>query len=142
MKVRVRRSLVVPRGTAFTGTATGGRPGLTWPAAHGVVGLNATGKVVIAEYVAGVPRIHDNPLGTLTNSPPFDWQRINLGNFVNLSAVNVLTRRLGDVDIVNFGQRSGFIGLPGDLTHRAGGRPRRRHALAAGGRNALTRVAW
>jgi choloylglycine hydrolase len=66
----------------------------------------------------GARRRHALPtrLCPLTNSLPFDWQRINLGNFVNLSPVDVPTRRLGDVDIVNFGQGSGFIGLPGDLT--------------------------
>ena len=77
---------------------------------------DASGRVVIAEYVAGELEIHDNPLGMLTNSPPFDWQRINLSNFVNLSPVNVPNEKLGAVDVVNFGQGSGFIGLPGDLT--------------------------
>jgi len=33
--------LIVPRGTEYTGTAPGGRPGLKWRARHGVVGLNA-----------------------------------------------------------------------------------------------------
>lgn len=35
---------------------------------------------------------------------------------MNLSPVNVPTKKLGAVDIVNYGQGSGFIGLPGDLT--------------------------
>ncbi len=77
---------------------------------------DASGKVAIAEYVGGKLTIHSNPLGTLTNSPPFDWQQINLGNFVNLTPVNVPTQKLGPTDIVNFGQGSGFIGLPGDFT--------------------------
>jgi choloylglycine hydrolase len=77
---------------------------------------DASGKVVIAEYVDGALRIHDNPIGVLTNSPPFDWHRVNLGNFVNLSPVNVPAKRLAGVDVVNYGQGSGFIGLPGDLT--------------------------
>jgi choloylglycine hydrolase len=55
-------------------------------------------------------------LGSLTNSPPFDWQQINLGNFVNLTPVNVPNKKLGFVSVVNFGQGSGFIGMPGDLT--------------------------
>jgi choloylglycine hydrolase len=77
---------------------------------------DATGKVVIAEYVGGKLSIHQNPVGSLTNSPPFDWQQINLSNFVNLSPVNVPSKRLGSLEVVNFGQGSGFIGLPGDLT--------------------------
>lgn len=77
---------------------------------------DASGSVVIAEYVDGKLDIHQNPLGALTNSPPFGWQRINLSNFVNLSPVNVPNRKLGPIDVVNFGQGSGFIGMPGDLT--------------------------
>jgi choloylglycine hydrolase len=77
---------------------------------------DATGRVVIVEYVGGKLRIYENPLGSLTNSPPFDWQQINLGNFVNLSPVNVPNEKLGPVSVVNFGQGSGFIGMPGDLT--------------------------
>lgn len=77
---------------------------------------DASGRVVIAEYVGGKLAIHRNPLGTLTNSPPFDWHQINLSNFVNLSPVNVPSEKLGSLEVVNFGQGSGFIGLPGDLT--------------------------
>lgn len=77
---------------------------------------DATGKVVIAEYVGGKLNIHHNPVGSLTNSPPFDWHQINLSNFVNLSPVNVPNAKLGPLDVVNYGQGSGFIGLPGDLT--------------------------
>lgn len=77
---------------------------------------DASGKVVVAEYVAGKLNIHQNPLGSLTNSPPFDWQQINLGNYVNLSPVNVPGKKLGTMEVVNFGQGSGFIGMPGDLT--------------------------
>ena len=77
---------------------------------------DATGKVVIAEYVGGKLNIHQNPVGALTNSPPFDWQQINLSNYVNLSPVNVPAKKLGGLEVVNFGQGSGFIGLPGDLT--------------------------
>ena len=77
---------------------------------------DASGKVAIVEFVDGAMRVYDNPFGTLTNSPPFDWQRINLSNYVNLSPVNVPSARIGGVDVPNFGQGSGFIGLPGDFT--------------------------
>lgn len=77
---------------------------------------DSTGKVVIAEYVGGKLNIHDAPLGTLTNSPPYDWHEINASNFVNLTPVNVPSEKLGALTVTNFGQGSGFIGLPGDLT--------------------------
>lgn len=77
---------------------------------------DSTGAVVIAEFVGGKLRLHDNPIGILTNSPPFDWQTINLSNYVNLSPVNVPKVSLKGMDIVNYGQGSGLIGLPGDFT--------------------------
>ena len=77
---------------------------------------DASGKVVIAEYIDGRLNIHDAPLGTLTNSPPYYWQEINVSNYVDLSPVNVPERKLGQFTAVNYGQGSGAIGLPGDLS--------------------------
>ena len=199
--------LVAPRGSDFTGTAPGGKPGKEWTAKYGFVGLNvdieptlvadgqnekglaigmlylpgfseylpaetapqdkaigswevanyllsncatveeavaalkndvyvaqqefvpfkevlavhywigdSTGKVVIAEYVDGKLTIHDAPLGVLTNSPPYDWQTINVANYVDLSPVNVPERTLGKFTAMNYGEGSGAVGLPGDMT--------------------------
>ena len=77
---------------------------------------DSTGKVVIAEYVGGKLTIHDAPLGTLTNSPPYNWQEINVSNYVDLSPVNVPERTLGKFTAMNYGQGSGAVGLPGDMT--------------------------
>ena len=77
---------------------------------------DAGGQVVIVEFVGGEMKVHDAPLGTLTNSPPYDWQEINVGNYVDLSPVNVPQRQLGKFTSVNYGQGSGAIGLPGDLS--------------------------
>jgi len=77
---------------------------------------DASGKVIIAEYVDGKLAIHDAPLGVLTNSPPYEWQQINVGNYVDLSPVNVPERKLGDFTAINYGQGSGAVGLPGDMT--------------------------
>ena len=76
---------------------------------------DATGAVLIAEYVGGELKLHEDPFGILTNSPDFVWQQTNLLNFVNLSPVNANA----DVDgrkIEGFGQGSGALGLPGDFT--------------------------
>jgi choloylglycine hydrolase len=66
--------------------------------------------------VNGQLSLHDDALGVLTNSPPFDWQTINLSNYVNLSSVNVPSIQISSVDIQNFGQGSGMLGIPGDYT--------------------------
>jgi choloylglycine hydrolase len=201
------KMLIVPRGTDYTGTAPGGKPGKKWAVKYGYVGLNvdvlptavadgqnekglaigmlylpgyaqyqdpaaapadktlgswevpnyllancatvdeavaalkndvyvaqqefvpfkevlpvhwwigdASGKVVVVEFVDGKLNVYDAPLGTLTNSPPYDWQTINVGNYVDISPVNVPLRQLGKFTSVNYGQGSGAIGLPGDMS--------------------------
>ena len=75
-----------------------------------------SGSVLIVEYLDGQRRFYDNPLGVLTNSPPFDWHLTNLSNYVNLSPANVPSLNLSNWTVRNPGQGSGLLGLPGDYT--------------------------
>lgn len=77
---------------------------------------DAQGGSIVVEYVGGKLMIHENPVGTLTNSPNFDWHQTNLRNFVNLTNLNVDPLRLGSTEIVPLGQGTGLIGIPGDYT--------------------------
>ena len=77
---------------------------------------DASGACIAVEYIAGRLNVHDNPVGVLTNSPSFDWHLTNLGNYVNLSAMNAPPLTLGNFQAKPFGQGSGMLGLPGDLT--------------------------
>ncbi len=78
--------------------------------------FDAQGGAIVVEYVGGVLRIHDNPVGVLTNSPNFEWHQTNLRNYVNLTNQNVAPMKLGPVEISQIGQGSGLIGIPGDYT--------------------------
>jgi choloylglycine hydrolase len=78
--------------------------------------FDAQGGALVVEYVEGRLRMHDNAVGVLTNSPPFDWQMTNLRNHVNLTNMNVEPLRLGAVEIDPIGQGTGLLGLPGDYT--------------------------
>ena len=75
-----------------------------------------SGASAVIEWVDGERRVHDNPIGVCTNSPPFDWHTTNLRNYVNLSATNVPELDLGDQRISALGEGSGLLGLPGDWT--------------------------
>ncbi len=77
---------------------------------------DAKGSTLVVEFVGGVRHEYDNPLGVLTNSPPFEWHMANLSNYVNLSPVNVPELALDNYIIENYGQGSGLLGLPGDTT--------------------------
>lgn len=74
------------------------------------------GNCVVIEYVGGKRFVYDNPLGVLTNSPPFLWHLSNLTNYMNLSPFNVPLLQLGLLKMRSVGQGSGLLGLPGDYT--------------------------
>ena len=63
--------------------------------------------------------MHDNQLGVMTNSPPFDWHTTNLRNYLNLSVNNLPALTLNGssqpVTLKPIGQGTGMLGLPGDL---------------------------
>jgi choloylglycine hydrolase len=48
---------------------------------------DASGKSIVVEYLNGRLVISDNPVGALTNDPPFREQLNNIGNYANLSKV-------------------------------------------------------
>jgi choloylglycine hydrolase len=77
---------------------------------------DAGGKCAVLEYVGGELKIHENPLGVMTNSPTFDWHLTNLRNYVNLTVTNVPPVDVSGIKIPGFGQGSGMLGLPGDFT--------------------------
>jgi len=75
-----------------------------------------TGAAIVVEYVNGQRHVYDDPMGVLTNSPPFDWHLNNLANYVNLAPVNEAPVKFADWTVPNIGQGSGLLGLPGDYT--------------------------
>ena len=77
---------------------------------------DAEGNCLVIEYLPDGLKLWDNPLGVMTNSPPLDWHLINLRNYVNLKAENVLKETIGDLTLTPIGQGSGLLGLPGDFT--------------------------
>lgn len=77
---------------------------------------DSSGASIVIEPIDNTLKLYDNPLGVLTNSPPFDWHMTNLSNYANLSAVNVAPLDLSGIKVNTFGQGSGLVGLPGDYT--------------------------
>jgi len=85
------------------------------PGVHYILS-DASGKSMVLEYVGGGLKIHDNPLGVMTNSPTFDWHMTNLSNYVNMTVSNVPEIDVGGQEIKGLGQGSGMLGIPGDFT--------------------------
>lgn len=74
------------------------------------------GKSIVVEYVdGGKLTIYDNPNGTMANDPPFNWHLTNVGNYVNLSPVEVPPKTIDGVTFTPPSSGSGLHGLPGDF---------------------------
>lgn len=61
-------------------------------------------------------QIYDNPLGVLTNNPPFDYHLSNICNYGNLTPKRVESRFSDNLNLPQYGQGLGAIGLPGDAS--------------------------
>lgn len=67
---------------------------------------------VTVESVADGLKIHENPVGILTNNPTFDFHIKNLSNYINLSADEPKSR--SPLSFRSHGM--GAVGLPGDFS--------------------------
>lgn len=74
------------------------------------------GNSLIIEYEDGKLNFYDDTVGVLTNSPDFKWQKINLNNYVNLTAAEAETGAIPQLNLKELGLGSGMLGLPGDST--------------------------
>ena len=70
----------------------------------------------MVEPVDGTLKVHDAPLGVMTNAPTYDWHMTNLSNYVNLSVNDIDQTKVGGVTVPAFGAGTGLLGLPGDFT--------------------------
>ena len=75
-----------------------------------------SGKSIVIEPVDGTLKVHDAPLGIMTNAPTYDWHMTNLQNYINLSVKDVEGAKIGPVALAAFGSGSGLHGMPGDFT--------------------------
>lgn len=72
-------------------------------------------SVVIESTKDGL-RIHNNPVGVLTNNPDFSFHLLNLSQYVNLSPVTPQNKLAPFLQIKQFSKGFGAIGLPGDYS--------------------------
>ena len=61
-------------------------------------------------------RIAENPVGVLTNNPPFDYHLLNLSNYMHLSSFQPENKLSPQVNLTPYSRGMGAMGLPGDLS--------------------------
>lgn len=76
---------------------------------------DATGALTL-EPTAGGLQIYENPVGVLTNNPPFPQQLFSLNNYMNLSPKQPQNTFSADLPLTTYSRGMGALGLPGDLS--------------------------
>lgn len=71
---------------------------------------------VTAEPTGNGLNIYENPIGVLTNNPPFDYHLHHLCDYMNLTAGEAQNRFASQVSLSAYSRGMGAIGLPGDLS--------------------------
>lgn len=86
------------------------RPDLKASPLHWII--SDKNKGITVESTADGLQVYENPIGVLTNNPPFDLQIKNLEKYKNLSS----KEPEHNPDISHYSKGLGAIGLPGDLS--------------------------
>ena len=73
-------------------------------------------EAITVESVKEGFNIYDNPVGVLTNNPPFDKQMFNLNNYMHLSSKNPQNTFAENLRLDSYSRGMGGLGLPGDLS--------------------------
>ena len=73
-------------------------------------------EALVVEPMADGLHIHDNPVGVLTNNPPFPYHLTNLSNYRALTSQTPENRFAPALDLPAYSRGMGGLGLPGDLS--------------------------
>ncbi|MGN0823919.1 MAG: choloylglycine hydrolase [Candidatus Coproplasma sp.] len=76
-------------------------------------------RCITVECVKEGLKIYENPVGVLTNNPPFDYQLFNLNNYRNVTAAERNADFGGGVQLNAYSRGMGGMGLPGDWSSQS-----------------------
>lgn len=71
-------------------------------------------ECLVLEQTKDGLKVYENELGVLTNNPPFSYHQANINNYINLTSHYGENRFSDKVNLKQYGQGMGAIGLPGD----------------------------
>ena len=71
---------------------------------------------IVVEPLADGLKVYDNPVGVLTNNPPFPIQIFHLNNYLSLSVKPPYNTFSDKLHLESYSRGMGALGLPGDLS--------------------------
>ncbi len=74
---------------------------------------------IVVESTKDGLQVYDNPVGVLTNNPPFDMQLFHLNNYMNLSNDPPENHFSDVLDLKKYSNGMGAMGLPGDWSSQS-----------------------
>ena len=76
-------------------------------------------ECITVESVREGIKVHDNPVGILTNNPPFEEQMFQLNNYMHLSPKEPQNLFSSTLPLNAYSLGMGALGLPGDLSSQS-----------------------
>ena len=76
-------------------------------------------SAITVESMANGINVYDNPIGVLTNNPPFETQMFMLNNYMNLKTKDPDNTFLKGYNLNKYSRGMGALGLPGDLSSQS-----------------------
>ena len=76
------------------------------------------GAITVESVRDGI-KVYDNPVGVLTNNPPFDLQMFQLNNYMGLTNGSPANTFAPGLELQRYSRGMGAIGLPGDLSSQS-----------------------
>lgn len=73
-------------------------------------------EAIVVEPLREGVRVYDNPVGVLTNSPPFDYHMTHLRDYMGLGPQQPENRFSRAIELTPYSRGMGAMGLPGDLS--------------------------
>ena len=73
-------------------------------------------ECIVVEAVKEGLKIYENPVGVMTNNPPFDKQLFNLNNYRHLSNAELPSTFSDNLKLESYSRGLGGLGLPGDVS--------------------------
>ena len=71
---------------------------------------------MVYEYTSLGGHLYDNPIGVLTNNPPFPYHLTHLQDYLHVSNGPLINNLLSDISVEAYSRGMGALGLPGDLS--------------------------
>lgn len=73
-------------------------------------------RCIVIESMADGLHVHENPVGVLTNNPPFEFQMFALNNYMAISTEPAENNFSDALLLDRYSRGMGALGLPGDLS--------------------------